>query len=139
MDKIKTVPSNASVATFLDSISDTKRQADSWELIKIMQSVTGEKPVMWGPAIIGFGSVHYKYTSGREGDMPIVSFSPRKNALTIYNLIFYERNLDLADKLGPHARGKGCLYVKDLHALDLTVLKQMIRKTMSEPNLFSNT
>lgn len=134
MDKIQTVPTNNSVQAFLDSVSDAKRQSDSWELLTLMQEVTGEEPVMWGPAIIGFGSVHYKYASGREGDMPAVGFSPRKNALTLYNVIFYERNLDLAEELGPHTTGKGCLYIKDLGSIDLEVLKQMIRVSLANPD-----
>ena len=80
----KTKPTNVSVATFIDALTDQTKRADAKALVKLMQSATGEKPTMWGPSIIGFGSYHYTYDSGREGDMPVVSFSPRKAATVLY-------------------------------------------------------
>src|SRR5262247_424961 len=87
MPENKTKPSKVSVAAFIDALTDETRRADAKALIKLMQSATGEKPKMWGPSIIGFGSYHYTYESGREGDMPVVGFSPRKVATVLYGLI----------------------------------------------------
>lgn len=127
MNTNKTQPSPSSIEAFLAGINDEKRLADSRKLLKLMQTITKEPPIMWGPSIIGFGTQHYKYTSGREGDMPIVGFSPRKAALTLYSVVYYDQNLELSKKLGPHTTGKGCLYIKDLDKVDMTILTQMIR------------
>jgi hypothetical protein len=101
----KTKPTKISVAAFIDSITDKDRRADAKALIKLMQKAAGEKPAMWGPSIIGFGSHHYVYDNGREGDMPVVAFSPRKAATVLYGLSSSEA---LLPKLGKHTRGKGC-------------------------------
>src|SRR5580704_9914388 len=110
----KTKPTSLSVATFIDAITDPTRRADAKALVKVMQSASGEKPRMWGPSIIGFGSCHYKYESGREGDMPLIGFSPRKAANVLYNVIASDDCKALLPKLGKHTTGKGCLYVKKL-------------------------
>jgi hypothetical protein len=93
-----------------------------------MARATGDEPVMWGPSIIGFGSRHYVYESGREGDTPLVAFSARKQALTIYGLFPApdHENVALASTLGPHTHGKSCLYIKDLNVIDIGVLTAMI-------------
>ena len=130
MQKNITQPTENSVDGYLSSISDRKKQSDAKQLLKIMQEATKELPVLWGPSIIGFGNYHYKYASGREGDTPVVSFAVRKNAITLYGVLFYEQNeenVKLAQQLGPHSHGKGCLYIKDLNAIDQAVLKKMLR------------
>src|SRR5207253_1072874 len=108
-NKIK--PTKLSVAAFIDAITDPSRRSDAKVLVKLMQNAAGEKPKMWGPSIIGFGSHHYTYDSGREGDMPVVAFSPRKAATVLYGLSSSEA---LMARLGKHTRGKGCLYIKKL-------------------------
>jgi hypothetical protein len=96
----------------------------------LMQDAAGEKPKMWGPSIIGFGSYHYRYDSGREGDMPLISFSPRKTATVLYNMI--ESSEALMAKLGKHTTGKGCLYIKKLADVDQQVLKAMVVKPLAD-------
>lgn len=128
----KTIPTSASVDTFIASIPDDIKQQDSHTLIKIMSEVTGEPAVMWGPSIIGFGSYHYKYASGREGDAPAAGFSPRKAALTIYLFYGAEQHTDLLAQLGPHKLGKVCLYIKRLSDIDIDTLKQLIQVSYDE-------
>lgn len=91
-----------------------------------MKEVTREKPVMWGPSIIGFGSYHYKYGSGREGDMPLAGFSPRKQSLVLYIMSGFERGKELMEKLGKYKTGKSCLYVNKLEDIDMEILKKLI-------------
>jgi len=122
----KTQPTDQPVAAFLDAIPGQQQQADSRELVHIMQEATGWPPVMWGSSMVGFGTLHYKYPTGREGDTMVVGFSPRSKALTLYGLINYDQGRQLAAKLGPHEAGKGCLYIKRLSDIDLDVLRRMI-------------
>lgn len=122
----KTQPTTQSVAAFLETIPNKQQQADSRALVRIMQEVTGWPPVMWGSSMIGFGTLRYKYPTGREGDTMMVGFSPRAKALTLYGLINYEQGQQLAERLGPHEAGKGCLYVKRLSDIDEDILRQMI-------------
>ncbi|HEX3155898.1 MAG TPA: DUF1801 domain-containing protein, partial [Candidatus Angelobacter sp.] len=124
----KTKPTKISVAAFIDSITDQSRRADAKAFLKLMQKASGEKPTMWGPSIIGFGSHHYVYDSGREGDMPVVAFSPRKAATVLYGLSSAEA---LLPKLGKHTRGKGCVYIKKLADVDQKVLKDMVVKAVA--------
>ena len=124
----KTKPTKLSVVEFVDAVADETRRADAKTLVKLMRSATGEKPAMWGPAIIGFGSSHYKYESGREGDMPLVGFSPRKAATVLYGLTGPDSEVLLA-KLGKHTTGKGCLYIKKLADVDPKVLGALIAKS----------
>lgn len=132
MSENKTKATNASVGNFISSIADAKRKADSQKLLTIMQEASGFEPYMYGSSIVGFGTYHYKYASGREGDTVIVGFSPRKQVLVLYGVIFYDRGTELAKKLGPHTEGKGCLYIKDLDQIDSDVLKQMIKQATKE-------
>src|SRR5580704_5356952 len=127
----KTKPTSLSVATFIDAITDPTRRADAKALVKLMQKSSGEKPKMWGPAIIGFGSCHYKYESGREGDVPLIGFSPRKAASVLYNVIASDDSKALLPKLGKHTTGKGCLYVKKLADVDPKVLNAMLVKSVA--------
>jgi hypothetical protein len=127
----KTKPTKLSVAAFIDALPDARKRADAKTLVKLMQSAAGEKPKMWGPSIIGFGSCHYKYESGREGDMPLVAFSPRKAALVLYNLIGFNEAATALAKLGKHSTGKGCLYIKKLADVDQKVLESMVGKSLA--------
>ena len=126
MAENKTKPTEISVAAFLDTLPDETKRADAKTLVKLMQNVTGKTPKMWGPSIVGFGSGHYKYESGREGDMPLVSFSPRKAAMVLYSLLGFGDSDALLAKLGKHTTGKGCLYIKKLADVDQNVLETLI-------------
>lgn len=127
MAEAKTKPTNQSVDEFLNKIPESERRADCFEVAKIMEGITGEKPKMWGPSIVGFGSYHYKYASGREGDWPMMGFSPRKKDLTLYIMMGFEKHADLMEKLGKHSTGKSCLYIKRLSDVHIPTLKQLIK------------
>ena len=105
----KTQPTELSVTAFIDQLPDPTQRADAKALVKLLENATGEKPKMWGPAIIGFGAYHYKYESGCEGDMPLVAFSPRKAATVLYNLTGFPGADALLDRLGKHTLGQACL------------------------------
>jgi hypothetical protein len=122
MPENKTKATAVSVTSFLDEVPDEGRRADAKALLKLMQSATGEKPKMWGPSIVGFGSYHYKYDTGREGDMPVVGFSPRKAATVLYGVHSATGAEKMLAKLGKHTTGKGCVYVKKLADVDQKVL-----------------
>lgn len=127
MAENKTQRTRASVSGFLAGIQDPQTRADCKVLVKMMQDASGEKPAMWGPSIVGFGSYHYRYASGREGDAPIVSFSPRRQNLTVYILARLERFGDLLRDLGNYKTGVGCLYIKRLDDVHLPTLRKLIR------------
>ena len=127
----KTKPTKLSVTAFIDGLTDPTRRADAKALVKLMESAAGEKPKMWGPSIIGFGSCHYTYDSGREGDMPLIAFSPRKAATVLYSMTASSDSKALLAKLGKHTTGKGCLYIKKLADVDQQVLEIMIRKSLA--------
>jgi Domain of unknown function (DU1801) len=131
MAENKTKPTEVSVAAFIEGITDEAKRADAKALVKMMQSASGEKPKMWGPSIIGFGSIHYKYESGREGDMPMIGFSPRKPASVLYGAIGFQGAEALLAKLGKHTTGKGCLYIKKLSDVDAKVLEAMLIKALA--------
>ena len=124
----KTVPTPASVDEFLAAIPDATRRGDAQAVCALIKEVTRLEPAMWGPSIVGFGSYHYRYESGREGDTCVVGFSPRKAGLSLYLAGGVEGVADLLPKLGTHTTGKGCLYVKWLDDVDQTVLKKLIRR-----------
>ena len=128
----KTQPAKTSVAGFIADVADDTKRADAKALVKMMQKASGEKPKMWGPSIIGFGSYHYVYDTGREGDMPIVGFSPRKAANVLYLKLEGAAGLAaLLAKLGKHTLGKGCLYIKKLDDVDEAVLEKLIGKSVA--------
>ena len=127
----KTKPTGIVVRTFLDSVPDADKRADALTLIDMMQSATGEQPVMWGPSIIGFGSYHYRYASGREGDSPIVGFSPRNAALVLYIVTGFRGAEPLLARLGKHTTGKSCLYVRRLADVDLGILRQLVDQSVA--------
>lgn len=130
--KIQTVPTTADVLEFLARLDDDQQRRDSESLIEIMHGVSGQPPVMWGPAIIGFGSYHYKYESGREGDMPRIAFSPRKGKLTLYVISDASKYADLLARLGKHKTSKACLYITKLADVDLKVLGQLVKKAYED-------
>jgi hypothetical protein len=131
MAENKTKPTKLDVATFIDALTDEIRRMDAKALVKVMQSASGEKPKMWGPSIIGFGTYHYTSESGREGDMPVVGFSPRKAATVLYGVKRSNESDALLAKLGKHTTGKGCLYIKKLADVDQKVLKALIVKSVA--------
>lgn len=132
MAEIQTKVNDVSIEDFLNKVEDEQKRKDSLELIKMMQQATKEKPKMWGPAIIGFGSYHYKYESGREGDMPLIAFSPRKQNLTLYVGLGNDSENPLLKKLGKHTTGKGCLYIKKLTDVDRKVLQELIDQSFKK-------
>jgi hypothetical protein len=132
----KTKATKVSVTGFIAALPDETKRADAKAVAKMMQTATGEKPAMWGPSIVGFGSVHYVYESGREGDMPLLGFSPRKPALVLYGVARTAESM--LPKLGKYTTGKGCLYIKKLADVDVKVLEKMIAfavkaKTRKQP------
>jgi hypothetical protein len=131
MAENKTKATKANVASFIAALADETRRADAKALVKLMQSAVGEKPQMWGPSIIGFGSVHYRYASGREGDMPLIGFSPRKAASVLYGVAGASGAKAMLAKLGKHTTGKGCLYIKKLADVDLQVLEAMLTQAVA--------
>jgi hypothetical protein len=126
MAEIQTKVNNASVEEFVNKVENEQKRKDCFEIIKIMKHVTKMEPKMWGPAIIGFGSYHYKYESGREGDMPLLAFSPRKQSLTLYIGVGEDSNNPLLKKLGKYTTSKVCLYIKKLADVDMNVLQELI-------------
>jgi uncharacterized protein DUF1801 len=132
MAELKTKPTNESVKDFLNQISDEERRADCFAVAKIMEEITGEKPKMWGPSIVGFGNFHYKYESGREGDWLLTGFSPRKKDLTLYMMMGFEKHPELMEKLGKHSAGKSCLYIKQLSDIHVPTLKKLIKVTLKD-------
>ena len=130
MAELKTRPTNASVEKFLNTNTAETRREDCFAVARMMEEITGEKPKMWGPSIVGFGSFHYKYASGQEGDWPVAAFSPRKTDLTLYLTPGFQQNKDLMDQLGKHRTGKSCLYIKRLSDIHVPTLKKLIRESV---------
>ena len=128
MAENKTGPSKADVDAFINSLPQARR-TDVRALVKLMQSVSRQKPRMWGPSIIGFGSYHYRYESGREGDMPLLCFSPRKSANVLYITL---TDKALPEKLGKHTLSGGCLHIKKLSDIDATVLKTIVANSYAK-------
>lgn len=134
MSQAKTQPTTADVAAFLDTKAGPARRADCDQLIALMREVTGCEPQMWGPSIVGFGQYHYRYESGREGDAPLLGFSPRAADLSIYLLAGGDapETAALLQRLGKHKMGKACLYVKRLADINVGVLTQLMRESVAE-------
>lgn len=126
----KTTENEASVADYINTIADETQRADSFTLVNLLGEATGLPAKMWGPAIVGFGSYHYKYESGREGDAPLIAFSPRKTSLTLY-LSAFEGKEQLLQKLGKHKQSGGCTHIKKLTDVDKDVLSLMLSSSFA--------
>jgi len=126
----QTQPTDSDPRAYLEAVPNERRRRDSLALLELMQDVTGEHPVMWGPSMVGFGSYHYTYASGRQGDWFVVGFAPRAAALTLYGIHHddaYGVPADLG-KLGPHTTGKGCVYITDLSLVNHGELTRLVRE-----------
>ena len=126
MAENKTKPTSASVDDFIAAIGNLRRRADALNALKIYKEITGLPPVMWGPSIIGFGTHHYSYASGREGTMPAACFSPRKANMTFYVGSEFEGAEALYASLGKHKKSVACLYINKLDDVDLEILREII-------------
>ena len=126
MAEPKTRPTRSSVGAFLKTVPEEDRRRDCLAIVKIMKKATNAEPRMWGPSIVGFGTYHLKYASGRGGDWPLTAFSPRKNDLTLYIMGGFGRYQALMSRLGKYKNGKACLYIKKLADVDMEVLKELV-------------
>ena len=129
---LKTKASDASVDDFLEGVADETRRRDGLAVLKLMKSVTRQPPRMWGSGIVGFGQYHYKYASGREGDMCLLGFSPRSQGLTLYLTMDFKPYASLLKKLGKHKTSVSCLHIRKLDDVDMSVLKELIAKVYAE-------
>jgi hypothetical protein len=123
-----TKPGTGDVRVFLDSVPDERRRKDAVAATELIREVTGAEPVMWGTSMVGFGTQRYTTADGKEREWFAVGLSPRKAALTLYGLTYYDSNQDLLELLGPHTTGKGCLYVKRLDDVDRDVLVELVER-----------
>ena len=130
MAELKTQANKASVDKFLKGIQDEQKREDCFKIVDIMKKAAKAEPQMWGTSIVGFGSYHYKYASGRDGDWFLVGFSPRKQNLTLYIMSGFDEYNSLLKKLGKHATGKSCLYIKRLEDVDVKVLKELVTRSV---------
>ncbi len=131
MAELKTKPTKQSVKDFIDAIKDEQQKKDCRTVSRIMKRITKANPKMWGPGIVGFGSYHYKYASGREGDWFLTGFAPRKQNLTLYIMSGFKKYGALLKKLGKHKIGGSCLYVKRLDDVDMDVLTELIEDSVA--------
>lgn len=138
MSKNKTTETNASISDFLNAVKDETKRADSFKLVELFESITGSPAKLWGPSIVGFGSYHYKYESGREGDAPLVAFSPRAAALTVYFSSSFDQREELLSQLGKYKTEKGCIYIKRLSEVNLDVLEELIIKQIEHTQQLYN-
>ncbi|RLD23171.1 MAG: DUF1801 domain-containing protein [Bacteroidetes bacterium] len=129
MAELKTKLNDGSVEDFINSVENEQKREDSFKLLKMMEEITGEPGKMWGTAIVGFGSYHYVYASGREGDWMLTGFSPRKSSISLYLMAGFDELEDELSSLGKHKVGKGCLYINKLSDIDEKVLRGMIKKS----------
>ena len=130
MADLKTKRTRGNVEAFLNSVTDEKKRQDSFAILELMKQVTGKKPEMWGDSIVGFGSYHYKYKSGREGDWFLTGFSPRKQNLTLYVMAGFDQYDSLLQKLGKFKTGKSCLYIKKVEEIDLPTLRELVEQSV---------
>ena len=130
MAELKTKVSDRSVEKFLKGVSDEKKRKDCFTLLEMMKRISRAEPKMWGTSIVGFGTYHYRYASGREGDWFLTGFSPRKQNLTLYIMAGFDEYDDLLKKLGKHTIGKACLYVKTLDDVHLPTLRKLIQQSV---------
>ncbi|MFK7973006.1 MAG: DUF1801 domain-containing protein [Bacteroidia bacterium] len=126
MAELKTKLNDGSVNDFLSSVEDEKKRADAFSLYAMMEKATGEPGKMWGDSIVGFGSYHYKYASGKEGDWMLTGFSPRKQNISVYFMDGFDKYEEPLGRLGKHKTSKACLYIKRLSDIDEAVLEEMV-------------
>ena len=131
MAQNKTTENELSVTVFLNTVADEAKRKDCFALSKIISDTTSFEPKMWGTAIVGFGSYHYKYESGRQGDAPLIGFSPRKDAIALYLSSQFKDREELLSKFGKHKTAKACVYVKKMSDIDLTILREMITNSVA--------
>ncbi len=131
MAENKTQRNDGDVLAYLESVANKRRREDSLLMLEMMQAATGEPAEMWGTSIVGFGSYHYRYASGREGDFMLTGFAPRKQALTVYIMGGHERHAELFAKLGKYRTGSSCLYINKLADVDLDVLRELIAESVA--------
>jgi len=134
MSQNKTQPTDIPVDTFIETVEPASKQKDARVLDKLFRDVTGFKPVMWGPSIIGYGRYHYAYKSGREGEFLATGFSPRKAKHSIYIMPGYSDYSAILARIGKHTKGRSCLYINKLADIDLDVLSQLIRAGLADLN-----
>ena len=132
MSELKTRQNDGDVDAYLDSVENPRRRDDALRVLTLMREITGEVPRMWGSSIVGFGSYHYTYASGREGDWPVVGFAPRKQNLVLYIMPGFAGYEALLARLGKHRTGKSCLYVKKLDDIDPDVLEELVRESVAD-------
>lgn len=132
MAEAKTKPTAQSVASFIKKIPDPQIREDCFAIAKLMQEATRSEPLMWGSAIVGFGTHRYKYAGGREADWPLIAFSPRKQNLTLYVMTRSDSHAELLKKLGKHKVSGSCLHIKRLSDMDLPTLKKLIRESVKQ-------
>jgi len=130
MSEVKTKPNKDSVMDFLNAVENEKKREDCFRILDLMKEVTGEEPRMWTGGIVGFGSYHYKYKSGREGDWFVTGFSPRKQNLTMYIMAGFAKYDELMSKLGKYKTGVSCLYIKKLEDVDQDVLVELVTQSV---------
>ncbi len=130
MAELKTNPRKDDVHAFIEAISDPGRREDCSRIVEMMSQATTAEPALWGDSIVGFGTYHYVYESGREGDWFLTGFSPRKQNITLYIMMGFERYAELMSRLGKYKTGKSCLYIKRLADVDVGVLKQLIDESV---------
>lgn len=131
MSDLKTKPTDEDVTAFLDGVEDEKKRQESYAVMELMREVTGEDPKMWGESIVGFGSYHYRYASGREGDWFLVGFAPRKRNLSLYIMSGFDEYDELMGQLGKHKTGKSCLYINRMDDVDEDVLRRLVRESVA--------
>ncbi|EGA89704.1 hypothetical protein GPDM_08570 [Planococcus donghaensis MPA1U2] len=126
----KTKETDKDVIEFIESVESAKKRQDAYKLLELFEQTSGYPPKMWGPSIIGFGSYHYVYKTGHEGDAPLVGFSPRKAKISLYFATGDESRGPLLEKLGKHTSGKSCVYINKTEDIDLDVLQQLISQSI---------
>lgn len=131
MTENKTQATTASVDDYIAAIADELKRKDTQTLLDLLKKITGDTPVLWGDGIIGFGSYHYQYESGREGDMPLIGFSPRKREFAVYIMSGFEQLKAHLNKLGKHKTGKSCLYIKRLSDININTLSELMKESVA--------
>ncbi len=130
MTELKTRPTKKSVDDFLKKVDHPTKREDSYKILNLLKEVTKEEPIMWGDSIVGFGTYHYKYASGREADWFLVGFSPRKQNLTVYLTSGFEKYDEILNDLGKFRTGKSCLYINKLKDIDMEKLKELVSESV---------